>query len=38
MQPRILKYILDIQSVIAELDSFKALVDNNFESYKNSRL
>ncbi len=36
MQPKVLKYILDIESVIHEMDSFKALVDNNFEKYLES--
>jgi uncharacterized protein with HEPN domain len=29
-----LKYILDIEAVIVEIESFKALVDNNFERYQ----
>jgi hypothetical protein len=33
MQPKALKYVLDIQSLIGELDSFKALVDNDFFKY-----
>lgn len=33
MQPRTLKYVQDIESVIAELESFKDLVENNFELY-----
>lgn len=34
MQPRALKYILDIESVIEELEHFKSLVENNFENYQ----
>jgi len=34
MQPRALKYILDIESVIEELEYFKSLVENNFENYQ----
>lgn len=34
MQPKALKYVLDIESLINELDSFKALVENNFFNYQ----
>lgn len=34
MQPRILKYILDIQSVIEEIETIKKLTDNNFNFFK----
>lgn len=36
MQPRVLKYILDIESVILEIESFKNLVENNFKNYQDS--
>lgn len=35
MQPKALKYLLDIQSLIVELDAFKALVGNDFFQYRN---
>lgn len=34
MQPRALKYVLDIQALIQEIDSFKALVGNDFFEYQ----
>ncbi len=34
MHPRILKYVLDIESVISELESFKELVQNDFEPFQ----
>lgn len=34
MQPRVLKYILDIERVIDEIESFKILVHNDFEIYR----
>lgn len=34
MQPKALKYLLDIETVIAEIESFKGLVENNFEIYR----
>jgi len=34
MQPKALKYLLDIKTVISEIESFKALVNNNFEIYR----
>jgi uncharacterized protein with HEPN domain len=33
MQPKILKYILDIQSVIEEIETIKKLTGNNFNSF-----
>jgi uncharacterized protein with HEPN domain len=34
MQHRVLKYILDIESVIAEIESFKESVHNDYSIYK----
>lgn len=34
MQPKILKYILDIQSVIQEIETIKTKANNNFTSFK----
>jgi len=34
MLPRILKYILDIESVIAEIESFKESVNNDYRAYQ----
>jgi uncharacterized protein with HEPN domain len=34
MQPKILKYILDIESVIGEIELVKTKTDNNFNTYK----
>jgi uncharacterized protein with HEPN domain len=34
MQPKILKYILDIQSVIQEIENIKSKSDNNFKNFK----
>tara|TARA_R110000744_G_scaffold337559_1_gene442748 strand:+ start:389 stop:730 length:342 start_codon:yes stop_codon:yes gene_type:complete len=35
MQPsRILKYILDMESIIHEIEEVKASVDNNFEAFR----
>ena len=34
MQPKILKYILDIQSVIQEIETIKTKANNNFISFK----
>ena len=34
MQPRALKYVLDIEALIQEIDSFKALVGNDFFEYQ----
>lgn len=34
MQPKALKYVLDIQSLLVEIDSFKSLVGNDYYSYK----
>ena len=34
MQPNILKYILDIQSVIAEIEIIKTKAGNNFSSFQ----
>lgn len=38
MQPRALKYILDIEAVIKEIESFKELAKNNFEVYRNQQV
>lgn len=38
MQPRALKYILDIESVISEIESFKETVNNDFFAYQNNQL
>src|SRR5688572_7781038 len=34
MQPKILKYILDIQSVIQEIETIKTKANNNFKSFQ----
>lgn len=34
MQPKVLKYILDIQSVIQEIESIKAKTINNFKNFQ----
>ena len=34
MQPKILKYILDIQSVIQEIEYIKSKTENNFKNFK----
>lgn len=34
MQPKVLKYILDIQSVIQEIETVKTKTDNNFVSFE----
>ncbi|WP_294671256.1 HepT-like ribonuclease domain-containing protein [uncultured Fluviicola sp.] len=34
MQPKILKYILDIQSVIQEIEVVKAKANNNFHAFQ----
>ncbi|WP_222101974.1 HepT-like ribonuclease domain-containing protein [Fluviicola chungangensis] len=34
MQPKVLKYILDIQSVIQEIETIKTKTNNNFNSFK----
>lgn len=34
MQPKVLKYILDIQSVIDEIEAIKTKANNNFISFK----
>jgi uncharacterized protein with HEPN domain len=34
MQPRALKYILDIDALVKEIDSFKSLVRNDFFEYQ----
>ena len=38
MLPKVLKYILDIETVVAEIESFKALAGNNFEEYKKQQV
>lgn len=35
MNPKALKYILDIQSIISEIEEIKVLVENNFEKFQN---
>ena len=30
MQPKLLKYILDIESVIKEIETIKSMTNNNF--------
>jgi uncharacterized protein with HEPN domain len=34
MQPKVLKYILDIQSIIEEIEAIKTKANNNFISFK----
>lgn len=34
MQPKLLKYILDIQSIIQEIESIKAKTQNNFKLFQ----
>lgn len=34
MQPKVLKYILDIQSIIQEIEMIKTKTNNNFNSFK----
>lgn len=34
MQPKVLKYILDIQSIIEEIEAIKTKANNNFTSFK----
>jgi uncharacterized protein with HEPN domain len=34
MQPKVLKYILDIESVIQEIEAIKAKTNNNFKSFQ----
>jgi len=34
MQPRALKYVLDIESLVQEIESFKQLVGNDFFKYQ----
>ncbi len=38
MQPKILKFLLDIQSVIQEIETVKTKVNNNFNSFKSDIL
>lgn len=38
MQPKILKYVLDIQSVIQEIEIVKTRTNNNFISFKSDIL
>jgi uncharacterized protein with HEPN domain len=38
MQPRVLKYLLDIETVIEEIESFKELAENNFEVYRKQQV
>ena len=38
MQPRALKYLLDIETVIDEIESFKELAENNFEVYRKQQV
>jgi uncharacterized protein with HEPN domain len=34
MQPRVLKYLLDIESIISEIETVKSRTDNNFKTFK----
>ena len=34
MQPKILKYLLDIQSIISEIELIKTKTNNNFNQFK----
>jgi hypothetical protein len=34
MQPKVLKYILDIQSVMTEIESVKIKSGNNFQNFE----
>lgn len=34
MQPKVLKYILDIESVIQEIEAIKVKTNNNFKSFQ----
>jgi uncharacterized protein with HEPN domain len=34
MQPRVLKYLLDIESIIGEIETVKSRTDNNFKTFK----
>jgi uncharacterized protein with HEPN domain len=34
MQPKLLKYILDIESIIQEIEKIKQLTQNNFNSFQ----
>jgi len=34
MQPKVLKYVLDIQSVILEIEHVKSKVDNNYKTFQ----
>lgn len=38
MQPKVLKYILDIQSVITEIESVKIKSGNNFQNFESEIL
>ena len=38
MQHKALKYILDIESVISEIETIKKTTENNFELFKKDRL
>ncbi|MCR9172059.1 MAG: DUF86 domain-containing protein [bacterium] len=35
MQPKVLKYILDIESIIAEIELVKSKTQNDFQNFKN---
>ena len=35
MQPKLLKYILDIESVIGEIESIKQITQNDFHNFSN---
>lgn len=35
MQPKLLKYILDIESIINEIESIKSKTQNNFSNFQN---
>ncbi len=34
MQPKVLKYILDIESIVSEIEEIKLRINNNFDAYK----
>jgi uncharacterized protein with HEPN domain len=38
MQPKLLKYILDIESIIQEIEKVKQLTENNFNTFRSEIL
>ena len=36
MQPKLLKYILDIESIIVEIETIKSKTENSFSSFRNN--